>query len=94
MVSLHCSGDFRGCALGWYICLKGSGRAKGGGERVGRTRSLMLGKLDVRRLQTVGVFVFLLLEQEYARGEGRHTRTRMDTCDEHGRIEGGIYIYS
>jgi len=54
----------------------------------------MLGKLDVRRLQTVGVFVFLLLEQEYARGEGRHTRTRMDTCDEHGRIEGGIYIYS
>jgi len=37
-------------------------------------------ELDARGLQTVGVFIFLLLARECVEGKGGHARERMDMC--------------
>jgi len=68
MLLLRRSGSSRECALDGYICRKESRRAGREGERVGCTQSLMPGELDVRRLQAMGVFAFLLLARGYAKG--------------------------
>jgi len=43
---------------------------------------------DALRLLTEGVFVFILLVQEYAKGKGRHMGRIMDMCGGPWKIGG------
>jgi len=89
MLSLHCSDSFRECALDRYTRLKEAGReAK---------------ESDARRVQCPEIrmpggyarweSVFPLLAQEHEKRKGRHKRTRIDMCDDHGRIGGRLRCY-